>query len=285
MPSQATAVSFLLRQRCCRRSSWHRQRRFAPRRVAQSSWWHRQRTSRLGWRLKRRKTTLVLAILGRNEESAPTVGFEPHTVKLDGTPVRLFDCGGGAQIRGIWSNYWPMCTVPSSSWMQPTPGDSTRRGLLHEAQEHERLRGKPLLVVANKQTCHSRRRRWRSPRPRMHLLSDAAYHIVGGCAKCGGTVGEPLLGGLGWLEKRVRADWGALQPRRERQKAEQKAEEARKRDERKARLAAKRAAREAEEAAATAETAAPVGPEEMGGIELPPADPVNDDPGARVLRP
>ena len=37
------------------------------------------------------KTTLVLAILGRNEESAPTVGFEPHTVKLDGTPVRLFD--------------------------------------------------------------------------------------------------------------------------------------------------------------------------------------------------
>ena len=56
------------------------------------------------WRLP--KTTLVLAILGRNEESAPTVGFEPHTVKLDGTPVRLFDCGGGAQIRGIWSNYY-----------------------------------------------------------------------------------------------------------------------------------------------------------------------------------
>ena len=31
---------------------------------------------------------------------------------------------------------------------------------------------------------------------------------------------------------------------------------------------------------ATAETAAPVGHEEMGGIELPPADPVNDDPGS-----
>ena len=155
------------------------------------------------------------------------------------------------------------------------------RKLLHEAQEHERLRGKPLLVVANKQDLPQ------SAAPveiaealELHLLSDAAYHIVGGCAKCGGTVGEPLLGGLGWLEKRVRADWGALQPRRERQKAEQKAEEARKRDERKARLAAKRAAREAEEAEATAETAAPVGHEEMGGIELPPADPVNDDPGS-----
>ena len=148
---------------------------------------------------------------------------------------------------------------------------------LHEAQEHERLRGKPLLVVANKQDLPHRRRRWRSPRAlELHLLSDAAYHIVGGWASARHRR-RAAARRTRWLEKRVRADWGALQPRASGRRR-QKAEEARKRDERKARLAAKRAAREAEEAAATAETAAPVEHEEMGSIELPPADPVNDDP-------
>ena len=73
------------------------------------------------------------------------------------------------------------------------------------ARQHAYLEGKPMLLMANKQDLPQ------SAAPvevaealELHLLSDAAYHIVGGCAKCGGTVGEPLLGGLAEPSEDVR---------------------------------------------------------------------------------
>ena len=137
------------------------------------------------------------------------------------------------------------------------------RKLLFDAAGHDYVRGKPLLVVANKQDCMQ-------AVSAQEVAEALRIHDVGGSAQgavntrschvttaslqdsCTISSGSTLDAGLSWLVGRIQAEYIELQSRVSQDEAEQHAREQKKREERQARVAAKRKAREEAEAAAHA---------------------------------
>lgn len=91
----------------------------------------------------------------RQEQAVPlpTVGFaKPHKVSILGSPVTLFDIGGGHSIRRIWSQYL------SDAHGVVFVVDSCDKSRLEEAKlelnhvrQHHYATQKNVLVLANKQ--------------------------------------------------------------------------------------------------------------------------------------
>ncbi|KAI8813004.1 P-loop containing nucleoside triphosphate hydrolase protein [Cladochytrium replicatum] len=103
------------------------------------------------------KTSVSLRL--RNEFQNPTTswGFSVHSAfiyppKRKRTRVKLYDVGGGPRIRGIWPHYFAeaygVIFVVDASKSECI---SESKALLHEAYLNPKLRGKPLLIFANKQ--------------------------------------------------------------------------------------------------------------------------------------
>uniref|UniRef100_A0A0A9XY23 ADP-ribosylation factor-like protein 13B n=2 Tax=Lygus hesperus TaxID=30085 RepID=A0A0A9XY23_LYGHE len=99
------------------------------------------------------KTTAAKGLTGEIvEHTIPTIGFSSIKMKHKGFDVIIYDLGGGPQIRGIWSCYFSdvfgVIFVVDAS-------DENRLGeakvLLYNLLTNEKLAGKPLLVLANKQ--------------------------------------------------------------------------------------------------------------------------------------
>lgn len=100
------------------------------------------------------KTTLINILQGRYEPTKPTVGFRPVTMSLsDSTTVKLYDLGGGAKIRDIWRQYYHdahgVIYVIDSSLGEEQLAEGLQ--VLEDTLADACLRGKPLLVFANKQ--------------------------------------------------------------------------------------------------------------------------------------
>ncbi|XP_037082392.1 ADP-ribosylation factor-like protein 13B [Pollicipes pollicipes] len=103
------------------------------------------------------KTTAAKGLVGEAvADPAPTLGFSRLELRRRGWWVELFDVGGGRGIRGIWRNYLAEChglvfVVDAS--------DEARadecRAALHALLEDQRVRGKPVLLLANKQDVPS----------------------------------------------------------------------------------------------------------------------------------
>lgn len=56
------------------------------------------------------KTTLLSALEGEiNPNTLPTVGFTPLQFRSDNCDVCIFDLGGAANFRGIWTHYFHDC--------------------------------------------------------------------------------------------------------------------------------------------------------------------------------
>ncbi|KAF6204845.1 hypothetical protein GE061_019008 [Apolygus lucorum] len=99
------------------------------------------------------KSTAAKGLTGESvEHTIPTIGFSSIKMKHKGFDVIIYDLGGGPQIRGIWSCYFSdvygVIFVVDAS-------DENRLGeakvLLYNLLANEKLAGKPLLVLANKQ--------------------------------------------------------------------------------------------------------------------------------------
>lgn len=210
------------------------------------------------------KTSIQAALRGvpQAKHPDPTNGFDgTGRAQRDSTALTLLDVGGGMGIRGIWPSYYADAHAAVFVVDASAPHRFAEAAqLLHEAAEHEGLKGKPLLVLAHKQdlpqACSG-----------AELAEALRLHELDGCGtSCqvgAGSLDEgPSIGAaseldlsLRWVIGAVHAEYAALGARIERQLVEQKAREQARKDERKARLAAKRAAREkaeAEEAAAKA---------------------------------
>lgn len=209
------------------------------------------------------KSTLMSALRLIAFDGTPTVGFDSKPAQLGGQPLRLFDVGGGKQIRSIWTEYYGEVhgVIFVVDAADPTRFDEARE-LLHAAYAAELLTDKPLLILANKKDL---------PQAigaaeladvlRLHELRGSSYQVAEGTSlapKRLGVEDASVLSALEWLVVRVRSDFGTLDERvKVAQKAKAEALE-RKRAERKARLEAKRAAKlaaEAEEQAKAAEAA------------------------------
>ncbi|XP_074600729.1 ADP-ribosylation factor-like protein 13B [Brevipalpus obovatus] len=83
----------------------------------------------------------------------PTIGFSSHDLKNSHRyAVRLYDVGGGKNIRDIWRNYYPLV---HGFVLLIDSTDENRleyvREVLQDTLANDCVRGKPILVLANKQ--------------------------------------------------------------------------------------------------------------------------------------
>jgi len=99
------------------------------------------------------KTCIGRAIVGETFVNVtPTIGFSKLVTKHRGITINIYDLGGNPKIREIWHNYFPeaygVVYVIDSS-------DSARMSeaqlILASLMENPILKGKPLLLLANKQ--------------------------------------------------------------------------------------------------------------------------------------
>ncbi|PNF28988.1 hypothetical protein B7P43_G15101, partial [Cryptotermes secundus] len=101
------------------------------------------------------KTTAAKNLVGEPLDTVvPTVGFSSVSLTHRGYCVVIYDLGGGPQIREIWHRYFVdvhgvIFVVDASDMSRLEEG----RGVLENLLSHEKLAGKPVLLLANKQDC------------------------------------------------------------------------------------------------------------------------------------
>ena len=107
------------------------------------------------------KSTLVSVLKGQfNPNCRPSLGFRPVSLKYDDmTTIKLYDVGGGKNIRGIWNNYFHevhgVVFVVDSACPDETLEDTVQ--VANSTLGHKYLQGKPLLIISNKvDKCDSR---------------------------------------------------------------------------------------------------------------------------------
>ena len=168
-------------------------------------------------------------------ETVPTVGFNTPTIlKRRGAELRLYDLGGGARFREVWTQYFH--DVHGAVFVVDS-GDTHRleeaKKELHAAAAHPMLEGKPLLILANKQDLASALTNDELSRRLDVAELSLSRHSVQPCvckpAAFGGQVDERIWQGADWLIDSISADWGALSERMERETAEFKEADAKRR--------------------------------------------------------
>ncbi|XP_013145548.1 PREDICTED: ADP-ribosylation factor-like protein 13B [Papilio polytes] len=99
------------------------------------------------------KTKTVNNLAGEKDDKVlPTVGFKAVNLIHKDTPVTIYDLGGGPQFRQIWSQYYSevhgiIFVIDSSDFQRL----EECKAVLEEVLSHDRISGKPVLVLANKQ--------------------------------------------------------------------------------------------------------------------------------------
>lgn len=186
--------------------------------------------------------TCALSVLESGEaekQYTPTVGFVPVKFPLDEYNLCIFDLGGAANFRGIWVHYYHDCYgvvyVIDSAASEERVAESLT--VLHETLQHPYVRGKPLLVLANKKDLPGSRGAEVVPQGFLEeaLGEPAPAHRV--VATCSVEDDPALVEGIEWLLAAVSSDYDALAKRVAKDSNEVKEEKARQRA---ARLAALR---------------------------------------------
>ncbi|XP_072933764.1 uncharacterized protein [Epargyreus clarus] len=99
------------------------------------------------------KTKTVNNLSGEKDDKVlPTVGFKAVNLVHKDTPVTIYDLGGGPEFRAIWSQYYSevhgvIFVIDSSDFSRLDECKS----VLEEVLSHDKISGKPVLVLANKQ--------------------------------------------------------------------------------------------------------------------------------------
>ncbi|KAB0792098.1 hypothetical protein PPYR_14059 [Photinus pyralis] len=99
------------------------------------------------------KSVAVKGLAGEPLDTVmPTVGLSVTYLKYGSYSVKVFDLGGGPDIRGIWQRYFVdvhgvIFVVDSSDYHRLDEA----RDVLNDMLSHEKIRGKPILLLANKQ--------------------------------------------------------------------------------------------------------------------------------------
>lgn len=196
------------------------------------------------------KTTLLSALGGNVDVNCmPTVGFTPIQFSTEDYDICIFDLGGAANFRGIWVHYFHDCHgliyVIDSASDEGCLAESLE--VFKETAGHPYMRGKPVLVLANKKDL---------PTSRVHtgddtgddgnatplvseemvtsvLAPDTPFREV---ATCGIREDPALDSGVEWLLATVSDSYEALASRVAQDTAHVKEEKERKRQERLAAL-------------------------------------------------
>ncbi|KAH3761015.1 ADP-ribosylation factor family [Pelomyxa schiedti] len=156
------------------------------------------------------KTTIINHINPKSSTSpddiVPTVGFEPQSFSKNNVNFTVFDMGGAARYRSMWSHYYE-----SSSAIVFVVDSTDRLRLcvakdeLSEVLKHKSIarRPLPLLVLANKNDVKTA---LSGPEVAqalsLDLIRDKSWTIVSTCALTGAGLEE----GFRWLTDRLTSD-------------------------------------------------------------------------------
>jgi len=198
------------------------------------------------------KSTILYRLKGEIQEFvAPTIGFSSEIIKQGRLTLKVFDLGGGANIRGIWPRYYAelhgaVFVIDSS--------DRTRlhvaREVLHEVLDHGRFANKPLLILANKQDKEeSMTSEEITSNLALEKFKGLQYHVITCTALLLEVTSPPdpkIANGLKWLTNTIEGVYGGLQKRILKDSEEQKEEERIEREEKRKRVEARKRERELE---------------------------------------
>lgn len=183
------------------------------------------------------KTTLISALGGEIiTQTCPTVGFAPVHFYTEEEDICLFDLGGASNFRGVWVHYYADCHgivyVIDSAADEEGLKESLR--VLKEVLSHPYMKGKPVLIVANKKDLKPCRIDTVIPEGFLEELSvsPSCVRVV---ATCSIMEDEQRDDGMDWLLGIISAQYDTLSAR---VRDDVAAEKEKKRLEREARLAA-----------------------------------------------
>ncbi|XP_022098135.1 ADP-ribosylation factor-like protein 13B isoform X3 [Acanthaster planci] len=216
------------------------------------------------------KTTAILGIQGESQEGvAPTVGFSNVQFKFERFDVTVFDLGGGRKIRPIWKNYY--AEIHGLVFVIDASDEARLREcqeVLQEVLKQERVAGKRILVLANKQDKEG-------ALDEIDICDQLNLEDMVNDSKCpcrvetcsatqgiGKKMDKSVTIGLQWLLHGILRDWPTLSARVAREMDEQKEADA---IERKAKLERIRKRREERERKEEEER-------KRLGVEAPPED-------------
>nr|CCC93673.1 ADP-ribosylation factor-like protein [Trypanosoma congolense IL3000] len=159
------------------------------------------------------KTTIISALGGTIEKNpTPTVGFTPSRFKTDKYDLCIFDLGGAASFRGIWVHYFHDChgfmfVIDSAAG---DAGVEEALNALRGLAEHKYVRGKPILVLANKKDLENSRGTGVVPEGLLSELFEnvSPYRLV---ASCGIEEDPELEEGVEWLLKTIDDSYSSLE--------------------------------------------------------------------------
>eukprot|EP00475_Leptophrys_vorax_P020007 TRINITY_DN2741_c0_g1_i1.p2 TRINITY_DN2741_c0_g1~~TRINITY_DN2741_c0_g1_i1.p2 ORF type:complete len:187 (-),score=15.09 TRINITY_DN2741_c0_g1_i1:57-617(-) len=97
--------------------------------------------------------------IGETVTTIPTIGVNVETVTHRGLDLVFWDCGGQDRLRGLWAQYFKqsdaIAFVVDSADVARVDDElgssSSARTELHKILDAEELKGKPLIVLCNKQ--------------------------------------------------------------------------------------------------------------------------------------
>eukprot|EP00307_Rebecca_sp_RCC1486_P006621 CAMPEP_0119408296 /NCGR_PEP_ID=MMETSP1335-20130426/1897_1 /TAXON_ID=259385 /ORGANISM="Chrysoculter rhomboideus, Strain RCC1486" /LENGTH=428 /DNA_ID=CAMNT_0007432519 /DNA_START=62 /DNA_END=1348 /DNA_ORIENTATION=- len=176
----------------------------------------------------------------------PTIGFEEQSIDLHGQHCTLYDLGGSRMGRTLWPSY--LDEVHGVVFVVDA-ADSARleevKEVLHNTLRSERIAGKPVLILCNKQDLPGALAPAQVAEAlALHEVQSSAYQLFAVTAR--DLEDAHITKGLKWLGGAVHSDYAALQARIERDVTEKKRVQELERAERKRRIEERKAQREKE---------------------------------------
>lgn len=167
------------------------------------------------------KTLTAKGLLGEEATNTePTVGFDTMSFKIGRHDITLYDLGGGPRIRDIWDNYYHelygvVFVVDSSSVDRMNECKAALVRLL----AHDRVKGKPMLLLANKQDVPGclDENELREQLDLEHLVNEHCVPCFlvtcSAMASTGKRMDGAIRAGLHWLLEAIEQDFEALHKR------------------------------------------------------------------------
>lgn len=150
------------------------------------------------------KTTTLYALLGKNDKTVPTIGYNVETVSFPPIELLVWDVSGQERLRSFWRHYYHatcgVIFVVDSSDSQRFP---LVRRELHGLLGEEELSNAVVLILANKcDQAAAVSNEQLAKELELEVLDEGKrpYHVQRTVA----TTGEGLKEGLTWLAKTMK---------------------------------------------------------------------------------
>eukprot|EP00049_Salpingoeca_infusionum_P004582 m.81275 g.81275 ORF g.81275 m.81275 type:complete len:665 (-) comp12628_c0_seq2:458-2452(-) len=214
------------------------------------------------------KSSFAARLLGEPlDEVRPTIGQNVHELTRRRINVKLYDLGGGAQIRDIWQHYYAEMHAVIFVVDASAPSHRDTHATLTAVANHKYITGKPFLILANKQDMgHTMTLTELDFALNLAMLSRSVVRVAPISAR--DSTMKELFAQVDWLLKTINNQATDLLARRESDLEEYNQQLAMEQQQRRERIAERRRQREAEEAAEEAREQAAAAQTKGNGVQM-----------------